>query len=171
MSAINDAIRAVNYGIDVVVEYLKGNAVAIGGLLVVVYVYKNYVSKNQAMGQGYTLSSSSQQASSSSTRGIAFMSTSSAADEDASRAEKMRLVRLRQQEIATERVKQAALLRIRMEAAERKRKNDINGRKKKKSGDAVGGSSSSAASGYNPMQPGSSGTGGYRAQRRTVRRG
>jgi len=85
----------------------------------------------------------------------------------------MRAVRLRQQALADERAKEAAKKRKEKEAQEKARKNSVLQKKKKdEGGDKVGGNEKKLnACDFNPMQPWSAGTGGYRAQRRTVRRG
>jgi hypothetical protein len=79
------------------------------------------------------------------------------------RDQDIQLVRQRQQEIANERAKQAAILRKEKERKERERKNTVAKNKKKTiSGDKLGGSSDGEACSYNPMQPGASHSTGYR---------
>ena len=109
--------------------------------------------------EGYSLSSSS---------------TESTTKQDSDRREEMRKARERQQKIADERTKEAAILRKEKEAKERKRKNQAA--LKKYPGDRLGDgrptnntsrSTSSSSSrlrsnDYNPMQPWNSGTSSYR---------
>jgi hypothetical protein len=79
------------------------------------------------------------------------------------RDQDIQLVRQRQQEIANERAKQAAILRKEKEQKERERRNTVAKEKKKAiSGDKLGGSSDGEACSYNPMQPGASHSTGYR---------
>lgn len=79
------------------------------------------------------------------------------------RDQELLLVRKRQQEIADERAKQAAILRKEKEHKERERKNN-SARKSNKTtpGDKLGGASDIQACDYNPMQPWSSSSNGYR---------
>jgi hypothetical protein len=110
--------------------------------------------------------------------------TNSSRNNGISRDEELRQVRLRQQEIANERAKEAAKLRKEKEEAERERKNNV-AKKKPPSGDGerlgTGSlndndnqaitkrkkkmdttSNSSSSGGYNPMQPWTSHASGYR---------
>lgn len=92
------------------------------------------------------------------------LSASSAASTNAtSRGEELRQVRLRQQEVANQRAQEAAKIRKEKEAEERDRKNHV-AKKRPTGGDRLGSTeaSSSASGGYNPMQPWSSQTSGYR---------
>eukprot|EP00980_Cylindrotheca_fusiformis_P029794 scaffold23862_cov98-Cylindrotheca_fusiformis.AAC.2 len=71
------------------------------------------------------------------------------------------MVRQRQQELANERAKQAAIVRKEKEEKERERKNHA-AKKKTTSGDRLGGASEGRACGYNPMQPWTANSSGYR---------
>lgn len=100
--------------------------------------------------------------------------SSSSTKQDSDRREEMRKARERQQKIADERAKEAAILRKEKEAKERERKNQAA--LKKYPGDRLGDgrpsnntsrSTSSSSSrlrsnDYNPMQPWNSGTSSYR---------
>jgi hypothetical protein len=74
----------------------------------------------------------------------------------------LRQVRLKQQEIADERARLAAILRTQKQQAERDRKNHVALEKKKlEGGDALGGESTSKKT-YNALQPLAASSTGYR---------
>jgi hypothetical protein len=94
----------------------------------------------------------------------------SAAKNATSREEELRQVRLRQQELADGRAKEAAKLRAEKEAKERERKNNVarNNSNNTGKGDKLGGrkttttTTTTDAPGYNPLQPLASHHSGYR---------
>ena len=73
-------------------------------------------------------------------------------------------IREQQQEIANQKAKEAAAKRKEKEAEERQRKNKVAQRDTTNKGEGrpLGGSSSDAGGGYNPMQPFSGTSRGYR---------
>jgi hypothetical protein len=87
-----------------------------------------------------------------------------AAQNATTREEELRKVRLRQQELATERALEAAKLKAEKDAQERQRKNNV-AKKTSESGKKLGGGNSTtgqSSQGYNPMQPWSGHSSGYR---------
>jgi hypothetical protein len=114
---------------------------------------------------GYTLSGGAQNATSSATTSRSVSGGSSGSRED-----HMRQVRLKQQELATQRAAEAAKVRKEKEAEDRERKNNVAKPKKETGGDKLGGgsgnnntsSSSGDACAYTPMQPWASNSSGYR---------
>ncbi len=85
----------------------------------------------------------------------------SAAQNATTREEELRQVRLRQQELATQRALEAAKLKKEHDDKERQRKNNV-AKKAIQGGDTVGDGSSRDAPGYNPMQPWTVHSSGYR---------
>lgn len=141
---INDFATKINSGIN----YLKGNAMPIVILLGIIYYVKSKVIK----AGGASSFIKSKKSNPNRTKNL---------NED------MRRVRLQQQEIAMERAKVAAVER-KAEEAEKKKKKNLK----------THGTSSSKGDGtklgkadYNPMQPWSSNTRGYRPARRNANRG
>lgn len=85
-----------------------------------------------------------------------------AAQNATTREEQLRQVRLRQQELATQRALEAAKLKKEQEVKERQRKNNAATKKSNHgSGDKLGDTSRDAP-GYNPMQPWTAQSSGYR---------
>lgn len=157
MNSINQAITGLNSGIDAVVAYIQANGMAILALLAVAYFFRSSVAANPVL------------AANAGAGGGHVLSASSAASTNAtSRGEELRQVRLRQQELANQRAKEAEKIRKEKEAAEKDRKNHV-AKKRPTGGDTLGRGSSGG--GYNPMQPWTSQTSGYRPARRTVNRG
>jgi hypothetical protein len=85
----------------------------------------------------------------------------SAAHNATSREEEIRQVRLRQQEIANERAKEAAVVRKEYEMKKREAKNMV-AKKNITGGDKLGGGDSSSGAKYHPMQPSTGHSAGYR---------
>jgi hypothetical protein len=126
-----------------------------------------YIDANNS--SGYTLSGSNTSATTRAraTSTTTTTNTTKTARTPTSRDEELRQVRLKQQEIANERAKQAAILRKQKQDAEKERKNHVAlNKKKQEGGDALGGESTSnkttAAPIYNPLQPLAASCSGYR---------
>jgi membrane protein involved in colicin uptake len=97
-----------------------------------------------------------------------------AAHNATSREEELRQVRLRQQEIASERAKQAAIERKIKDNKERERKNNVAKKKHMQGGNKLGGGKNTAsatgdACAYTPLQPSSAQSRGYRYVINTIR--
>ena len=85
-----------------------------------------------------------------------------AAQNATTREEELRKVRLRQQELATERALEAAKIKAEKDAQERQRKNNVAKKKGEKLGGGNTTGTSPPAQGYSPMQPWSGHSSGYR---------
>ena len=86
----------------------------------------------------------------------------SSSNKDIDRSEEMRRARERQQEIASQRAKEAAVLRKEKEEQEKKRKNS-SATLKAKNGEKLNSTSTSRSTpGYNPLQPWSASSTSYR---------
>lgn len=176
MNPIDAFASALNRSIDAAVAYLKENGVAIAMLLAGVYFFRSRYAGGKAS-RGHVLSSPSEAAG--------ILENSGNAD---SRREDMRRARERQQELATQRSREAAVLKAKKDAEERDRKNSVarnnatHGGNRLGSGGAVhgggggeGGSGSGSGSGgtgptsrgRNPLQPWNSNSSSYRPARRT----
>jgi hypothetical protein len=147
MDSINDVIRLIKKSIDACTDYVKENAFKLAVLLAIAYYIRNNILPNR-LNPAKRLSNDSKANSSSKNR-----------------KEELRLVRERQQQIANERAKQADILRKEKEKKEKERKNNVAKEKKKKTqGDRLGGTNAFDGSSctYNPLQPWSSNSTGYR---------
>ena len=154
---INKTASLLNQSIDVSIEYLKENAVAIG-LLVLLWRFLISSYKSRPSG-GYSLSSSQE------------ASTSHKTTTTTNRQEEMRRIRERQQQIADERAKAAAILKKEKERKEKERKNNAalkhHEGQRLSDGQRTTNTTSSSSSrlrsnDYNPMQPWNTGSSGYR---------
>ena len=192
MNYFNQAVSALNSGIDAVVKYMAENGAVMAILLAAAFLIRsqskkewvptksdrshnenddalthkslhplfgsfchNVVKKNpmfvEAAGGGHVLAQGTIAAQNATTR-----------------EEELRQVRLRQQELATERALEAAKLKAEKDAQERQRKNNV-AKKTSQGGNKLGGSGSNSNSssgqgpqGYNPMQPWTGHSSGYR---------
>lgn len=169
MGAINNVVSLLNESIDVSIAYVKEHGVA---LILLVLLWRFLMGSfrdrypNGWSSTGYSLTSSSAAATSETTK-------------SSNRQEEMRLVRERQQKIADERAKQAAIQRKEKEAKEKERRNHaaLPNYPGDRLGDGTGptnnpttsrsSSSHLRTNDYNPMQPWNTSTSGYRPTRRT----
>jgi len=167
MDAVNYIIVEINHGFD----YVKSNAMQIGFIVFVIYFIKTKLMTNTG---GLALNSTN--------RGSFLTRGTSSSNNNKSREEDMRRVRLQQQELLTKRAIEAEKERREVENEKKLKKLQLdkdkagkntvgdggtNSKKKKKNSISSNGQSN----GYNPMQPWSSSSGGYRAPRRKVNRG
>lgn len=127
------------------------------------------VDKRGTGSPGYTLSSASSGSTRSTARGTSTGTTTTGSappaqsKEAKDRQEEMREIRLRQQEIANQRHLEAEKLRKQKKEEERARKNKVAQATINTSGDnRLGGDAAAARDGFNPMQPWTGSTGGYR---------
>jgi hypothetical protein len=131
------------------------------------YPKLHFVLKDKQKRQGYVLSSKGES--------TATISSKKTSELSSSREEEIRQVRLRQQEIANQRAKEALKLRKEKEAAEKERRNSVIIQKHLNGGrriDGVGESKDSSGAnesnndnsggGYNPLQPWTANSSGYR---------
>jgi len=167
MGAINNVASLLNQSIDVSIAYLKENAVAIMALILLWrFLLGSFRDRypNGWSSEGYSLSSSS---------------IETTTQTESNRREEMRKVRERQQQLADERAKAAAILRKEKEAKEKQRKNQAalknypgdrlgdGTRSGDSSTNATSSSSRLRTNDFNPMQPWDTGTSSYRPTRRT----
>ena len=127
--------------------------------LLVRFIHFSIDSKNNS---GYTLSGSTANASTTGRAATTTTTTKKSASTPTSRDEDLRQVRLKQQEIADERARLAAILRTQKQQAERERKNHVALEKKKQEGGDVLGGESTSEKTYNPLQPLAASSTGYR---------
>ncbi|CAJ1966760.1 unnamed protein product [Cylindrotheca closterium] len=170
MDTINDGIRFLNSSIDACTDYVRENAIQLIIIGALVYYLKN----RKQQDQGYTLSQSrpTAAATTTTTTESAAASETTSTKNKLTRDEHLMAVRERQQQLANQRALEAAKLRKEKQQNEKDRKNQVAQNKKKK-GDVLGNGSASAstspsasASGascaYNPMQPWSGHSNGFR---------
>jgi len=170
MDVINDGIRFINSSIDACTDYIKGNAIQLVIIAGLIYYLKNSVGKKS---QGYTLNQSRPAATSSSDTDAssccdACLESSTNTTTLQPRDSSLMAVRERQQELANQRAQEATKLRKEKQDQERDRKNQVAKKKPPKGGDVLGGGGSCE---YNPMQPSTGNSSGYRPARRTARKG
>jgi len=168
MNSINDGIRFINKSIDTFSDYIKENAVQLIIIGALIYYLKNSW-KQQS--QGYTLNQSRPAATNSNVTSKEDSCDSCDCQNNPPRSRDGHLmaVRERQQALANQRAQEAAQVRKEKEKKEKDRKNHV-AKNKEKGGDRLGGDSGATCS-YNPMQPWTGHSNGYRPARRSTRRG
>jgi len=157
---INDALTAFNSAF----RQVKDHAWTVGLVLLAVLVLKDQLLQLKTKYfDGHRL------ASSTTSKGTTGNSSTRSDREEA-----MRQARLRQQELLNERAKIAEVERKEKQAEERKKKiekADAERKKAQGTGRTLMSEDESGGGGYNPMQPWSANSRGYRPARRQVRRG
>ena len=136
---INQAASVLNKGIDTAVDYVKENWVGLVVLLGIAHFLRNYSAKSST---GYK---------------VGYASPTKSVNKSGD--DKLRQARLRQQELADEQAKITRAARKEKERLEKARKNDLDG---KKNTDPIKKTTAAAACEYNPMQPWSANSTGYK---------
>lgn len=178
MDKITDGIRFLNSSIDACTDYIKENAIQLVIIGALIYYLKN----RKQQDKGYTLSQSRpaaaaaaattsstccDDASKSCDTGDCSSSSKNATTTTARRSPRdahLMAVRERQQALANQRAQEAAKLRKEKQQQEKDRKNNVATKKVDTSkGDVLGGDSGGATTcAFNPMQPWTGSSNGYR---------
>lgn len=184
MNYLNQAASALNSGIDAVVKYIAENGTVLALLLAAAFFIRSQskpwrISNNTLIAMPKTttfwqvrvllffatvLVKRNPSFVEAAGGGHVLAQGTIAAQNATTREEELRKARLRQQEVATERALEAAKLKAEKEAQERQRKNNV-AKKTNEGGNKLGGGSNSSSQGpegYNPMQPWSGHSSGYR---------
>lgn len=179
MDTINDGIRFLNRSIDAITDYVKENAIQLFIIGALLYYLKN----RKPHDQGYTLSQSRSAVTNDASATTCNDSnncgnsdccsspSSNATTTVRSRDAHLMAVRERQQQLANQRAQEAAKLRKEKQELERERKNNVAKKTTTlKGGDVLGSDSGASSCSYNPLQPFTGHSNGYRYVANTNRK-